>query len=354
MTPVHDSAAEEITPAADRQSPARLMRILMGFAGSQMLLTAHELGVFELLAGGGRTAAALAAELEVDESALERLLIAGCTLDFFRRDGDVFTITDFSRAHLVRSSPAYMGGVFGHVKNELYPLWQHLESAVREGQPQWSKVPGMDPKGPFESMYQTEAGVRMFMDAMFAATYPSALEFAEAFDFSRFERIVDVGGASGAFFAAVLPKFPSVRGTIFDLAPVGPVAMETMQRFGLDGRVTFQAGDFFKDPLPAGADMYVLGYILHDWNREQGTSLLKKIHDALPKDGAVFICETLLNESKDGPLHGAFSNLNMLVATYGKEHTPGEYQEWLTETGFCDIEYRFCRGPKSYIVGWKR
>ena len=76
-----------------------------------------------------------------------------------------FELSETSRRHLVKRSPFYIGGVFEHLRNEIYPLWQHLDSAVCENSPQWSKLPGMNPAGPFESIYATEQGVRAFMDA---------------------------------------------------------------------------------------------------------------------------------------------------------------------------------------------
>lgn len=333
--------------------PQQIMSLLTGFARTQMLLAADELGVFDALSDHPAPAADVAAHLALPASTVERLLIACTSLGLLAKSDGRYALNEISKTFLVKSSPDYMGKGWGHFRNELYPLWGHLASAVREGQPQWGKIPGMDPRGPFESMYQSEENVRVFMETMFSMTYPAAVEYAARFDFSPYRNIVDVGGASGAFFAAVLPRFPGIGGTIFDLPAVGDAARECMERFGLAERVQFQAGDFFKDPLPQPADMYVLGFILHDWNREQGTLLLKKIYNALPGTGAVFISEALFNETKDGPPTVAFADLNMLVATYGEEHTPSEYKEWLREAGFARSEHRYCDGLKSFVVGYK-
>jgi acetylserotonin O-methyltransferase len=341
-------AAERPVKPASTPSPEsvqQMFAMVMGFASTQIILAGDELGVFDALAERSSSAEELAQQLSLPNETLERLLNSACAYGLLRKHEAAYTLTEMARNHLVKSSPA--------LRSEIYPLWAHLGKAVREGQPQWSRLPGMNPAGPFESMYKDEAGVRSFMDAMFAATYPSAMEFSQRYDFSRFNHIVDVGGASGAFFAAVLSKFTQLRGTIFDLPPVGLVARECMKRFNLSERVAFRAGDFFKDPLPEGGDMYVLGYILHDWDTESGTKLLRKIYDALPKGGAVFICETLYNADKDGPMYAGWSDMNMLVATTGKERSAAEYEGWLRQVGFARTEHQVCSGPKSYIVGYK-
>ena len=53
---------------------------------------------------------------------------------------------------------------------------------------------------------------------------------------------------------------------------------------GLDQRLTFQAGDFFQDPLPS-VDVLVMGHILHDWSLEQKKLLLRKAYDACRAEG---------------------------------------------------------------------
>jgi hypothetical protein len=348
-------STDSITTAVAPQLAQQVMKIITAFADSQTLFAADELGIFNALQAKSKDAAALAAELKLDKPhTLERLLNGCCALGLLQKKNDgTYDLTDASRTHLIKGDPAYLGGFIQHIRKELYALWQNLGHAVREDKPQWHRLPGANPKGPFETIYQDEAGLRSFMEAMFSGSYGASCEHAERFDFSSFKHIVDLGGASGAFFAAVLTKYPAIRGTIFDLPPVEKPARECMQRFGLSDRVEFTAGDFFSDPFPADADMFVLGHILHDWNDEQGTALLKKTYEALPPGGAVFIGETLLNEKKDGPPYASFMDLNMLVATTGKERTPSEYEAWLKSVGFSRTTHQVCERIKSFVVGWK-
>lgn len=333
-----------------------LTQLIFGFAATQTLLAADELQIFKGLSEiGPADSATLAAKLNLPfSSTLERLL-NGCISHRLlqRLENGEYDLNDLSRNHLIEGKPGYMGGFFEHIRRDLYPVWQNLPHAVREARPQWSRVPGGNSAGPFETIYQNEEGLRSFMNAMFANSYGASCEHAARFDFTPFSHIADVGGASGAFLAAVLPLNPHLRGTIFDLAPVEKPALEVMQEYGIADRVSFHAGDFFKDPLPEGPDMFVLGHILHDWDEEAGTLLLQKIYNALPEGGAVFVAETLLNEDRTTPPMSVFMDLNMLVATTGRERTAAEYEQWLKKIGFTRTDYQVCDNPKSFVVGYK-
>lgn len=100
----------------------------------------------------------------------------------------------------------------------------------------------------------------------------------------------------------------------------------------------FEGGDFFRDELPADADLFILGRILHDWNEEKGRILLKKIYSALPPNGALLIAEMLLNDDKTGPTLATLQSLNMLVQTDGRERSLEEYSKMLDEVGFSKIQ----------------
>lgn len=331
----------------------KIQQWLGGYAATQILLCSDELGVFEALRENGRDLADLASRLQLPEPSLERLLIAASALGLLLREGDTFSLTPLAQAHLLRG-PGYAGGMFHHVKHHLYPLWHHLDDAIRENRAQWSKLPGGDAR-PFESMYRDPRSLAGFMEAMFSHTSAGTRALLEqnGFDFGRFRHVLDLGGASGGFLIPVLQQFPALQATIFDLPPVEPIARANAERFGLADRLGFLAGDFFRDPLPTGADLIVLGHILHDWNRQDGTLLLRKIVEALPSGGAIFVNEFFLNESKDGPVMPACLNLTMLVATQGEEHTPSEYEQWLREAGFARTETWQDALARGYVVGWK-
>lgn len=340
-------------PSARERFAEQVMGIATGYAASQILFNSDELRLFDLLKDGPRTLESMSESCGIKPRPLERLLIGCCSLQLVRRSGDSFELTEASRNCLLRGEPGYAGGLFSFFKRGLYPLWQHLETALRDEIPQWDKVPGVGKAGPFEALYRDEQALREFQDAMFQLSYPTGLAACDSLDYSSFQTAVDIGGGTGGFLIALCERLPSIRGSIFDLPPVEKTAVATIASHGLTNRIDFVRGDFFRDPLPP-ADLYILGDILHDWGTGDGTKLLEKAYGALPSHGAVCIVENLFNENRDGPPLSAVINLTMLVATYGEQHTPAEFAEWLGRIGFRRFEHRFLPAPRGIFVAWKR
>ena len=81
-----------------------------------------------------------------------------------------------------------------------------------------------------------------------------------------------------------------------------------------------------------------MSMIMHDWSEPEDREILRKCYEALPSGGMVVISELLVNDEKTGPAPAALMSLNMLIETEGgRNYTPSEYAEWLTELGFGNI-----------------
>jgi len=93
------------------------------------------------------------------------------------------------------------------------------------------------------------------------------------FDWSRFATILDVGGGQGRVLAAILDAHPRMHGHLVDLEPTATEARRTFSAQDLTERTQVTAGSFF-DPLPVGADAYVLFDILHNWDDEHAYRIL--------------------------------------------------------------------------------
>ena len=119
---------------------------------------------------------------------------------------------------------------------------------------------------------------------------------AEKFDFSRFQTLCDVGGATGLFCTEVARRHPHLRCTSFDLPPVEPIARKHIAALQLSDRIG-TSGDFFQDPLP-NADVITMGMILHDWNLEKKKHLIRAAYDALPPGGAFIVVEALIDDAR--------------------------------------------------------
>lgn len=306
----------------------------LAFMDSQVLLAAEELGIFTILEKPSTVAqVAHQSGLPVDSAA--RLLAGLCALGFVERTADTFVNSAEASEQLVRGKPGYIGDMFQHVREDLYPLWQHFRGALVEGRAQWDKAFDQEPISRHERMYTDQAILRSFMDGMHAITYEAAAEFAEhAAELREVKTIVDLGGASGAFVIALAERHPQLAGTVMDFFPVQPIAEDFFRKHGLSGRLRFHAGDFFEDPIPAGADAYALGFVLHDWSTEEGSELLRRVANASREGAMLIVSEFLLDDSKCGPHFVVRSDLNMLVAAKGRERSAAEYTAWMERHGF--------------------
>jgi len=137
------------------------------------------------------------------------------------------------------------------------------------------------------------------------------------------------------------------------LPTVRPFFEEYVASFGLQDRLRFRAGDFFKDPLPS-ADVLVMGMILHDWSLDLKQALLKKAYEALPEGGALIVYEHLIDDDRRKNLVGLLMSLIMLLETQeGFDYTGADCCGWMREVGFTEARVEQLTGIESMVVGIK-
>lgn len=144
-----------------------------------------------------------------------------------------------------------------------------------------------------------------------------------------------------------------LKGGSLDIPAVGPVFEKYVAKHGLDDRLRFYPGDFFKDQLPT-ADVLVMGHILHDWNMEEKRMLLKKAFEALPTGGALIVFEALIDDERRENTLGLLMSLNMLIETPGGfDYTGADCSQWMREAGFRETKVEHLAGPDSMVIGFK-
>jgi predicted O-methyltransferase YrrM len=233
----------------------------------------------------------------------------------------------------------------------LYPFWGDLTEALRTGKPQ-NEIKNTG-KPMFEELYADEARLEQFMNAMAGVSAGPFMALAEKFDFSKYETLCDVGGATGQLSIIVADRHPNLRCTSFDLPVVEPIAKRTIEGAGLSDRVTAVGGDFFADPLPK-ADVITMGLILHDWNLENKKHLVKAAYDALPEGGAYIVIENLIDDARRENAFGLLMSLNMLIE-FGDafDYTGADFDGWCQEAGFARTEVIPLAGPTSAGIAYK-
>jgi cyclopropane fatty-acyl-phospholipid synthase-like methyltransferase len=191
------------------------------------------------------------------------------------------------------------------------------------------------------------------MDAMSGISAGNFMAFAEKFDFSRYQSLCDVGGATGLLSRLVAKRHPHLTCTSADLPPATEIARRKIAADGLADRVSAQPLDFFSDPLPS-ADVITMGMILHDWNLENKKLLIRKAYDALPAGGALVVIEALIDDARRENAFGLMMSLNMLIE-FGEafDFSGADFIGWCREAGFTKFEVIPLAGPASAGVAYK-
>jgi hypothetical protein len=169
-------------------------------------------------------------------------------LGMLTRTGSTYSNTAETDLFLDRGKPSYAGGMLEMANARLYPFWGSLTEGLRTGQPQNETKAGGS--NVFATIYAEPARLRQFLSAMTGISIAAAVAIAKQFPWKNYKTFVDVGGAQGAVPVQVALAHPHLTGGEFDLAPVGPIFADYVKSFGLQHRLTFTAGDFFKDSLP--------------------------------------------------------------------------------------------------------
>ena len=331
--------------------PSPVIELIESFRRSKAMFAAVSLGIFDVLERAPVNLTTLATELRVQPEPLERLLDACVGLKLLRRNGAVYENEPVASTYLCRTSERALTGYILYSNHVLFPLWSHLEDAVREGTPRWKQAFDIE-GGIFDHFFRTDEAKQTFIQGMHGLGLLSSPKVVEAFDLSRFRRLADLGGATGHLAMAACERYPHVHAIVFDLPHVVETARAQVSKSPASSRIDVIAGDFFHDELPE-ADLFAMSRILHDWSEDKIHPLLTKIYQRLPAGGGLLLGEKLLHEDKAAPTSAHLQSLNMLVCTEGKERTLGEYRRLLENAGFRDVQGKFTGSPLDAVLAHK-
>ena len=319
-----------------------VFQLMTGHIVATAVNLAAQIGIADRLANGPRAAADLARECEVNEDALYRVLRALASVGLFEEGPPrTFGLTPAGAALQdgpIRWMALWIAGSFNlHV-------YANAMHSLKTGE---SAVPATVGTGVFEHLATDPQLSRVFNDAMtgFSASIIPAI--VEAYDFSGIQTLVDIAGGHGAVLAAILEKYPQMKGILFDLDHVVAGAKPVLAARGVADRVATTSGDFFK-AVPAGGDAYIMKHIIHDWDDAKATAILKNIRSVLPKDGRVILLESVIGAGNEPEL-GKIIDIEMLVMPGGKERTADEYRKLFAAAGFDLTRVVATKSPLSVI-----
>ena len=306
-----------------------LRRMIEGYRVSQLVYVAAELGLADLLKDGPRHYGELADASGTHPRSLFRLLRALCSVGIFTQlEGDRFELNP--AAELLRGDQAGSLRAWSiFTGSQHYAAWGHLLHSVKTGENAFDHAFGTKV---WEYRKQNPAARRVFDQAISLRASLVSTAVVDAYDFSQFSRVVDVGGGAGVTLAAILKANPAVRAVLFDLEQAVRAGEEHLKGVGLAERCEFVPGDFMEQ-VTAEGDGYILSRVLHDWGNGEATHILKNCRAAMKTHQKVLIVERVVDA--DAPTaETALGDISIMVINGGCERTLAEFQTLLTNAGF--------------------
>jgi SAM-dependent methyltransferase len=322
----------------------RLQNIAQCYGQSAALMAAVEVGMFTAISKGAGTCEEVATALDIHPTNAERLMVMLCAAGLLEKaQGRHRNAPDVER-FLVEGSPGYMGPWITFTKPQ-WNEWGRLSEHIRTKE--------LKVMGAIETF--TVADARRYHDATYSIGMGAGRRFVRQVDLTGRQRIMDIGGGSGAYCIAAAKEHGGIRAVVLDLPVVCEVTREFIAENGVADRVEAQACDFTRDPFPAGCDVAIMASNLPMYSRETIAAVIRKAHDALLPGGEMHLIGETTNDERTGPWGPAYWGLGQAIGdSLGLAHSEADVIGYFRAAGFADVGvHEFIAGSLSRIAGTK-
>lgn len=322
-------------------SPFRLIQIGSAFWQSRALYVATRLDIASVLGDEQLAVEVIATRVSAQADAIYRLLRMLAAMGIFKEVSPRVFRNNMLSAHLREDYPKNVRAmILMHNSVEMsLPWYQHLEQGVRSGEI------------PFQLSHGSELYAYMDEHAEFDALFARAMDSVEAltgdcfatdFNWRRFDRIIDVGGSMGSKSLAILKRHAHLKALVFDREQVIQTAANYWhgkESPALLSRLTFQSGNMLESVPPAqnDKDIYLLSAVLHGMDDDNCIKVLRNLAAASAGTGARIALIELVVEEFNANFASTAFDMQMFMATQGRERTRSEWQalfdqsEWVLE-----------------------
>ena len=317
-------------------SPEPLDEIIYGYKVSHILNTAVEKGVFTRLSES-KSAEEVAEEMGTDPRTTERFLNVLVTLGLLARSDNEYTNTAEAETFLVEGKPHYIGNLV-KITVGSNMLLSSLDYVLESGESLQERLDDY-----------TFDEVQILGHAEGALCHELPIIFDTLKDIPEFagaKRILDLGGAHGAYSMAFARKDLVSEVTLFDRPHVLEFARRFIARYGMEDQIQLVAGDFTDGDIGNGYDLV---FVSHVFYRKEGMkSVLRKIYDSLDSGGAVILNHWVVDESRTGPRISVLFDLYASIMSRDCHvYTPNEYADLLKGAGFSKVRIFDIQTPPS-------
>ena len=324
--------------------PVPLLDALVSILKARSLMAAVRFGIFETLRDGPLTASEVAQACQLDAECTELLLRVLVVADYLEHHGDQFALSEQSRKTMIAGAEHELFG---------YLMWNYS---------QWEMVAHLD------EMLRTGRGIdfhETLTDADAWANYQRAMMEVARFSVpivadrvpvkARARRLLDIAGSHGLFGAAICRKHPPMKSTVLDLPVAIDHARELARAEKIDDVVEHRAGDILVADYGSDNDVVLVANILHHFDEETNTGILRRAFDSLTAQGTLAIWEIEAPEKDSKPTQGDGAALYFRLTSNARCYHGSEYTRWLEQVGFTQVRaIRPALSPGSVLVIGRR
>jgi hypothetical protein len=310
------------------------------------LYVAAELRIPDILQKRPQTIRELAELTQTDEQSLSKIMRLLAAYDVFSQDED-------GRYHLARLGKSMVGD---HPESalwwvlslgdELFESSRCMLDSVRTGRTGFELAHGV----PLWTWYPEHAAKHdIFIKGMNGFSRAHCRAILGGFDFSRFRRIVDVGGGGGLLMSEILRTAPQTRGVVFDQPRTIEETRLRIKELSLADRCECIGGDFFAG-LPADGDAYIFKHVLRDWDDGSVLELLRNCRDAIADDGALLIIDGIVDPRDSTDRMLKLIDVQLMIDAGGGLRTQSEFERLLAMSGFALVTIHYTTSLDAHIL----
>lgn len=287
--------------------------------------------------------------LKIKERPADVMLTLFKAYGFIREEKGKYSLSVVSKDYLIQKSGFDLTSYVSSLKNR--PICEDMKKVLSTGKPaNWAaSKTGQD----WATSMTDDSFAESFTAGMNSRGAYLASGLINAVDLRGYHRILDIGGASGIYSAALLEHNPQLSATIFEKPPVDKVAAYSINQLNLNDRIDVFPGDMFRDDFPKGYDVHFLSHVLHDWDINEVETVINNSFRTLNPGGILIIHDAHINRTKTGPISVAEYSVLLMFLSEGKCYSVTEMKDILEETGFEYTGYKPTILNRSIVTGRK-
>jgi len=325
-------------------SPETINRLEAAVPPALAFLAGMQLEIFSAMASGPRKAADIAVSVGAPADRIERLLRALVLTDLVVMDEDRFANSAEAAAFLVKGEPGYVGGTH-ELTSDIWFADMQTAKSVRSGRP----------AAQYDFSHMETEALTAFLRGLRTYATKTGAALAETFDFSRCGSVIDIGGGSGAALFGLIDANPSMRGTLFELAPVAEAARPMIAETNYADRISIEVGDILAS-APAGRhDAALLRAVVQVLGPEDAAKAIANACQCLSPGGSIYITGAgILDDGGMSPASAVYLDLTLMnFYPQGASRTVSQHFRWLSDAGCTDCRATRLKSGSTVISAIK-